>query len=396
MSSVQIPTQEVLHTVTTTTGFTVNVADCNLDSDLTVKDFIVINTSDNDASVPTSLWTKSSRTVLTYTGPALTAGHVLQIGRSTELERVQETIQLGSTVSSSILDAEILRLYKLIAEKLAGFVVSNPVNNVTRSTSTPFAAPTALGDEWHQFTPGGSSTDPETIRVWVATDTTGDIDELGWFEVTGTDGVNGVNGIAATVNVGTVTTGAAGSNAAVTNVGTSNAAVLNFSIPRGNTGANGSAATIAVGTVTTGAAGSNVSITNVGTSNAAVFNFSIPRGDAGVKGDTGDQGIPGALAPLAENTQVGTAYVLALSDASVGVTMDNGSANTVTIPTNAAVAFAIGTRIRIHQIGAGLTTVTGDTGVTVNGSSGGSVPLSGQWSEAVLWKRGVNTWSVIV
>lgn len=49
-------------------------------------------------------------------------------------------------------------------------------------------------------------------------------------------------------------------------------------------GAAGAAATIAVGTVTTGAAGTSASITNVGTSSAAVFDFTIPKGD---KGDTG-------------------------------------------------------------------------------------------------------------
>eukprot|EP00831_Metopus_contortus_P074538 TRINITY_DN6807_c0_g5_i2.p4 TRINITY_DN6807_c0_g5~~TRINITY_DN6807_c0_g5_i2.p4 ORF type:complete len:296 (+),score=55.30 TRINITY_DN6807_c0_g5_i2:1240-2127(+) len=41
------------------------------------------------------------------------------------------------------------------------------------------------------------------------------------------------------------------------------------------------AATITVGTVTTGAAGSNASATNVGTSRNAVFNFTIPRGNNG-------------------------------------------------------------------------------------------------------------------
>lgn len=56
----------------------------------------------------------------------------------------------------------------------------------------------------------------------------------------GTNGTNGSNGAAATVAVGTVTTGAAGSSAAVTNVGTSAAAVFNITIPRGDTGANGS------------------------------------------------------------------------------------------------------------------------------------------------------------
>lgn len=47
----------------------------------------------------------------------------------------------------------------------------------------------------------------------------------------------------------------------------------------GATGAPGAAATIVVGTVTTGAPGSSATVTNVGTSGAAIFDFSIPKGD---------------------------------------------------------------------------------------------------------------------
>ena len=42
--------------------------------------------------------------------------------------------------------------------------------------------------------------------------------------------------------------------------------------------------TIAVGNVITGAAGTPASVTNIGTSSAAIFNFSIPKGDSPVKG----------------------------------------------------------------------------------------------------------------
>lgn len=49
-------------------------------------------------------------------------------------------------------------------------------------------------------------------------------------------------------------------------------------------GEDGTAATIAVGTVTTGAAGSSATVTNVGTSSAAVFDFVIPQGDDGAPG----------------------------------------------------------------------------------------------------------------
>jgi len=115
----------------------------------------------------------------------------------------------------------------------------------------------------------------------------------------------GPPGAAATVAVGSVTTGAPGSSAAVTNTGSSSAAVLAFTIPRGDAGAagangtngtNGTAATVAVGSVTTGAAGSSASVTNTGTSSAAVFAFTIPRGDTGATGATGATGPAGPVA----------------------------------------------------------------------------------------------------
>lgn len=62
----------------------------------------------------------------------------------------------------------------------------------------------------------------------------------------GKDGLDG-QGIAATIEVGTVTTGAAGTNASVTNVGTEQRAILNFVIPRGDTGASGAEGSAGVG-----------------------------------------------------------------------------------------------------------------------------------------------------
>jgi hypothetical protein len=73
--------------------------------------------------------------------------------------------------------------------------------------------------------------------------------------------------------------------------------------PTGATGPTGTAATIAVGPTTTGAAGTNASVTNSGTSSAATFNFTIPRGNTGLTGPTGPtgpqgpQGIQGATGP---------------------------------------------------------------------------------------------------
>ncbi len=61
----------------------------------------------------------------------------------------------------------------------------------------------------------------------------------------------------------------------------------------GARGQDGAAATITIGTVTTGAAGSNASVTNAGTTSAAVLNFTIPRGNAGQNGQNGTNGQDG-------------------------------------------------------------------------------------------------------
>lgn len=55
----------------------------------------------------------------------------------------------------------------------------------------------------------------------------------------------------------------------------------------GPTGPAGTAATIALGTVTTGAPGTQVQVTNSGTNSAAVLNFTIPQGTAGPVGSGG-------------------------------------------------------------------------------------------------------------
>ena len=68
----------------------------------------------------------------------------------------------------------------------------------------------------------------------------------------------------------------------------------------GSSGEAGTAATIEVGTVTTGEAGSSATVTNVGTTSAAVFDFVIPKGDKGEKGDIGPQG------PRGEKGDTGT------------------------------------------------------------------------------------------
>ena len=117
-------------------------------------------------------------------------------------------------------------------------------------------------------------------------------------------GTPGAHGNAATIAVGTTTTLNPGESATVVNVGTSSAATFNFGIPKGEQGVQGiqgspgNAATVSVGSTTTGAAGSSASVTNSGTSSAAVLQFTIPRGDTGATGATGATGPAGPGVPV--------------------------------------------------------------------------------------------------
>lgn len=94
------------------------------------------------------------------------------------------------------------------------------------------------------------------------------------------------------------------------------------------------------------------------------------------------------------NTQTGTAYTLALSDKGKVVEMNNGSANTLTIPANSDVAFPVNSRVDIVQYGAGQTTIAGASGVVIY-SSDGNVKLNKQYSGATLYKRSTNGWVLI-
>ena len=78
--------------------------------------------------------------------------------------------------------------------------------------------------------------------------------------------------------------------------------------------------------------------------------------------------------------------------------MNNASANTLTVPLNASVAFPIGTEITVIQTGAGATTISPAGGVTVNyySLSGAATRIiKAQWSAATLIKRDTNTWVLI-
>lgn len=110
----------------------------------------------------------------------------------------------------------------------------------------------------------------------------------------------------------------------------------------------------------------------------------------------GSNALDYASSTLITNAQTAS-YTLVLADKDKLVEISNASANTVTIPTNTSVAYPTGTQINILQTGAGQTTISGTSGVTVNstGATTASPKLRAQWSSATAIKRGTDTWVVI-
>ena len=90
------------------------------------------------------------------------------------------------------------------------------------------------------------------------------------------------------------------------------------------------------------------------------------------------------------NAQTGTTYTLALTDVAKVVSLTNGSAITLTIPTNATTAFPIGTQILLYQGGAGQVTI-GGAGVTIR-SEGAKLKITGQYGVAGLLKIATDEW----
>ena len=91
-------------------------------------------------------------------------------------------------------------------------------------------------------------------------------------------------------------------------------------------------------------------------------------------------------------------YTAVLANNGQVVTMDNASANTFSIPTNASVQFPIGTQINVIQIGAGQTTIqavtSGTTTIQSTGATASAPKLRVRYSAATCIKAGTDLWYV--
>jgi hypothetical protein len=100
--------------------------------------------------------------------------------------------------------------------------------------------------------------------------------------------------------------------------------------------------------------------------------------------------VPSAT-PISQKT---ASYTLSsINEKDSMIEMNSASATTVTIPTDAAVAFPVGTSLDVLRVGAGAVDIAAAGGVTVNATPG--LKLRAQWSSATLIKRAANTWVLV-
>ena len=113
--------------------------------------------------------------------------------------------------------------------------------------------------------------------------------------------------------------------------------------------------------------------------------------------------VGGSVSPstaLTLNAQTGTTYTFVLTDANnTLVTASNASAQTYSVPTNASVAYPIGSQINIIAIGAGQVTIQATTPATTTISSTGASSIApkvrAQFSSATLIKAAADLWYVV-
>jgi hypothetical protein len=122
--------------------------------------------------------------------------------------------------------------------------------------------------------------------------------------------------------------------------------------------------------------------------------FTTDPGDIAL--DISRNGIDGADAewntPQVIEAVTGT-YTLDIDDAGKYLRSTSASGYTITVPTNASVAFPVGIHVDIIQAGAGQVTIAGDVGVTVNCTPGNKTAI--QWGAVTLIKVGTDEWDLI-
>lgn len=101
-----------------------------------------------------------------------------------------------------------------------------------------------------------------------------------------------------------------------------------------------------------------------------------------------------SLAGIFAPTPKTVSYTLVLADRGVCIEMNSASATIVSVPTNASVAFDIGTVVEVYQMGAGSVTVQAVTPGTTTLRPTASVVVRAQYSSVSMRKRAADEWVV--
>ena len=114
-------------------------------------------------------------------------------------------------------------------------------------------------------------------------------------------------------------------------------------------------------------------------------------------GDVLSAGMYNGLVTFTLNDQTGTTYTPVLTDQyQVLVTRSNAGASTMTIPTNASVAFPVGTVITVLNKGAGLISISGAVGVTIlSAGAVAAIPTLAQYRSCAIMQTSANNWFVV-
>lgn len=125
----------------------------------------------------------------------------------------------------------------------------------------------------------------------------------------------------------------------------------------------------------------------------------MPSGLPAVTGDVLTAANYNSLVAFTVGTANTTDYTAVLADAyQVLEVMNKATAIAFKIPTNASVAFPIGTALTVLNIGAGVCTISAVTSGTTTILSAGAVaaaPTLAQYKSAVCIKTATDTWYVV-
>lgn len=136
-------------------------------------------------------------------------------------------------VAKNKADIAAFRNVELVLNQF-GITVLGRVDEDTDIPETkPGGGDYTYGDAWLV----GTET-PYDMYIWTRTDDpdVGEFINIGPISMVGPEGPQGPQGEAGTIAIGTVSTGLPGSSASVVNVGTSENAIFNFTIPQGAKG----------------------------------------------------------------------------------------------------------------------------------------------------------------